>query len=53
MLWYVKENGWYYSRVHGPFETREEAERNQPKNLVSDRLDEQVNYEIFQSKELL
>lgn len=53
MLWYVKENGWYYSRVHGPYNSREEAERHKPSDLLSGRLDEQIEYEVFESKELL
>lgn len=47
MLWYIREEGWCYRALHGPFETEKEAMRWKPSNSKN------VSYHIFSSKELL
>lgn len=47
MFWYVKEEGWNYQALHGPFETKEEAKCWKHSNC------DNVTYRIFNSKDLL
>lgn len=47
MFWYVKEEGWNYQALHGPFETKEEAKCWKQSNC------DNVTYRIFNSKDLL
>jgi hypothetical protein len=47
MFWYIKEEGWHYQVLHGPFDTEEEAKRWKPTSYKN------VTYRIFNSKDLL
>ena len=47
MFWYIKEEGWHYQMLYGPFETEEEANHNKPTER------DNVTYHIFNSGDLL
>lgn len=48
--YYVKEEGWYYSKLHGPYSSREEAEENRPKDISGGRLEAHVKYTVEEVK---
>lgn len=45
-MYYVKEHGWYYSKLHGPYATIQEAMANKPKDLTYGRMEALVHYTI-------
>lgn len=45
-MWYVKEEGWYYSKLHGPYKSKQEALANKPKDLPNGRPEAQVFYTL-------
>ena len=46
IVYYVKENGWYYNKLHGPYETLQEAMANKPSDLTGGREEAHVRYTI-------
>lgn len=46
MTYYVKENGWYYSKRHGPYLTLQEAMANKPADRTFGRDEAIVKYTI-------
>lgn len=48
MAFYVKEYGWYYEKLHGPFQTIAEAEANRPTDKVFGRPEAQIRYDIIE-----
>jgi hypothetical protein len=53
MFWYIKEMGWYYEKLHGPFNSKEDAINNKPKDLKNGRLESQVTFKVFETEDLL
>ncbi len=45
-MYYVKEHGWYYSKLHGPYATLQEALANKPKDLTGGREEAHVRYTV-------
>ena len=45
-MYYVKENGWYYDKLHGPYETLQEALANKPTDKTFGREESVVRYTI-------
>jgi hypothetical protein len=45
-MWYVKEAGFYYEILHGPYTTKEEAIANKPKDKLVGRLEAIIKYTI-------
>jgi hypothetical protein len=53
MFWYVKEERWYHTELHGPYNTKEEALKHKPKDWPNGSLEAQIFYKIIESEELL
>lgn len=53
MFWYIKKEEFYNSELIGPFESREQAELNCPRDKPQGRLESQEQYRIFESPDLL
>lgn len=53
MVWYIKEERWYHTEFHGPYDTKEEALQNKPKDCPNGRPEAQIFYKIFESEDLL
>ena len=53
MVWYIKEERWYHTELHGPYDTKEEALQNKPKDWSNGRPEAQIFYKIFESEDLL
>lgn len=53
MFWYIKEERWYHTELHGPYDTKEEALQNKPKDRPNGRPEAQIFYKIFESEDLL
>lgn len=45
-MYYIKENGWYYDKLHGPYETLQEALANKPTDKTFGREEAVVRYTI-------
>jgi hypothetical protein len=45
-MYYVKENGWYYDKLHGPYPTLQEAMANKPSDKTFGREEAIVRYTI-------
>lgn len=45
-MYYVKEHGWYYEKLHGPYATLQEALANKPKDLTGGRSEAHVRYTV-------
>lgn len=45
-MYYVKEHGWYYEKLHGPYATLQEAMANKPRDLTGGRMEAHVKYTI-------
>jgi len=45
-MYYVKESGWYYSKLHGPYETLQEAIANKPSDKLVGREEAIIRYTI-------
>ena len=45
-MWYVKEEGWYYNKLRGPYKSKEEALDNKPKDLINGRPEAKVFYRL-------
>jgi hypothetical protein len=46
MKYYIKEDGWYYEKLHGPYDTIQEAMNSKPKDLTGGRAEAQIRYTI-------
>jgi hypothetical protein len=46
MKYYIKENGWYYDKLHGPYDTIQEAMNNKPTDLTGGKAEAHIRYTI-------
>lgn len=50
MIWYIKETDWRGEHVHGPYESKEEAEKIK---LKFTKEKNNIRYTVFSREELL
>jgi hypothetical protein len=53
MFWYIKKEEFFHSELLGPYDTREQAELNCPRDKNQGRLESHEQYRIFESEDLL
>lgn len=53
MVWYIKEERWYHTEYHGPYETKEEALTNKPKDWPNGKQEAQIFYKLVESEDLI
>lgn len=53
MVWYIKKEEFFHSELLGPFDSREQAEQQKPKDITNGRTESHQKYRIFESQDLL